>query len=179
LKKPLSIRRWTPQDRPSTPEPTTRALTPAEAKWLEAWAGVVALAVVNGALHRAYEPALGDLPAHQLSGVVLVMLVLGWAVRVQRRHPLVDAHSASRVGAGWAVLTMAFEFLFFHYAGGESWTTLVRDYDLTQGRVWALTVLGIGVAPELSRRLVRRSTRGLRPYRRTARRTQSVSDERR
>jgi hypothetical protein len=121
--------------------------------WSRAWLAVVGLAVVNGALHRGYEPLLGVLPAHQLSGLLLVLLVLGWAGHVQRRHPLTTTYGALRVGAAWAALTVAFEFGFFHYVGGTPWATLLHDYDLTAGRVWALVVLGIALAPALARRL--------------------------
>jgi hypothetical protein len=142
-----------PRPRPEVHDPEPLAA------WSRAWLGVVALAVVNGALHRGYEPLVGVLPAHQISGLVLVLLVLAWAARVQRRHPLLTAYGALRVGSFWAALTVAFEFGFFHYVGGTPWATLLNDYDLTAGRVWALVVVGIALAPEAARRIHARKHR--------------------
>ena len=123
------------------------------AGWTRAWTGVVVLAVVNGGLHRLYEQPLGELRAHQLSGVTLLVLLAPWAARTERRHPLRTAHAAARAGAIWAGCTVAFEFLFFHYVGGQSWAQLLHDYDLTQGRIWGLVVAGIAVAPAVARSL--------------------------
>lgn len=39
---------------------------------------VVVIAVVNGVLHRAYERPLGQLPAHQLSAVILLLMLAPW-----------------------------------------------------------------------------------------------------
>jgi hypothetical protein len=121
------------------------------AGWTRAWTGVVVLAVVNGGIHRAYEQPLGELRAHQLSGVTLLLLLAPWAARTQRRHPLTTARAAVEAGAVWAGCTVAFEFLFFHYVGGQSWAQLLHDYDLTQGRIWGLVVCGIALAPALAR----------------------------
>ena len=63
--------------------------------WTRAWTGVVVLAVVNGGLHRVYEQPLGELRAHQLSGVTLLLLLAPWAARTQRRHPLASARAAA------------------------------------------------------------------------------------
>jgi hypothetical protein len=46
-------------------------------------------------------------------------------------------------------LTVAFEFLFFHYVGGEPWPELLANYDLSEGRLWPLILLWVAVAPYL------------------------------
>jgi hypothetical protein len=121
------------------------------------WLGVVGLAIVNGSVHRAYEPALGMLPAEQLSNATLLAVVLPWAVLVDRRHPTCSSREALRVGATWGVLTVAFEFLGGHYVNGDSWETLVRAYDVTSGHLWPLAVAGIALAPVAARTLNRRT----------------------
>ena len=53
----------------------------------------------------------------------------------------------------WLVMTVAFEFLFGHYVTGHSWTWLLRDYDLSAGRVWLVLLVWITVSPFLFFRL--------------------------
>jgi hypothetical protein len=55
----------------------------------------------------------------------------------------------------WLGLTVAFEFLFGHFARGLSWKELLHDYDILSGRLWVLVLLWITVAPYLCYRLQR------------------------
>lgn len=127
--------------------------------WARAWLGVLAWAFVNGGLHRAYEPALGVLPAEQLSNATLLAVVMPWAVMVERRHPLTSHEEALKVGALWGTLTVAFEFVGGRYLNGDSWRTLLNAYDLGAGHLWPLAVCGIVLAPVVARmwRLARTS----------------------
>lgn len=119
--------------------------------WAANWWGVLAFAFVNGGIHRAYEPALGVLPAEQLSNGTLVALTLAWAVRVDHKHPTSSASEALAVGGMWGALTVAFEFLGGHYINGDSWQTLVSAYDVTAGHLWPLAVAGVALAPSAAR----------------------------
>jgi hypothetical protein len=112
----------------------------------------MALAFINGGLHRAYQPALGTLRAEQLSNVALVALVIPWAVRVDRRHPTTSWQEAIAVGALWATLTVGFEFVGGHYITGGDWTTLIHAYDVPAGHLWPLAVAGVAASPTLARR---------------------------
>jgi hypothetical protein len=126
--------------------------------WAAAWGGVVVAAFVNGALHRVYSTALPELTATQLSEVVLPLLVAPWALRVEGHHPLPNALSAAAVGAGWAVATVTFEFLFGHYFNGDTWESLRGAYNLGDGRLWSLDVAGIAAAPAMARAWRQRHT---------------------
>jgi hypothetical protein len=119
--------------------------------WAKAWGGVVLIAFVNGVLHRAYEGALGELRAHQLSSVVLLVLLAPWAVRTERRHPLPSLPAALQAGLIWSSASVTFEFLFGHYVNKDSWAELLHAYDLLDGRLWLVDVLGIAAAPSLAR----------------------------
>jgi hypothetical protein len=121
------------------------------AAWARAWGGVVAAAFVNGVLHRAYEGPLGELTAHQVSTVVLLLLLAPWVVRTERRHPLPTARDALLVGLGWSAATVVFELVFGHFVNGDSWATLLHAYDVLDGRLWLLDVLGIALAPAAAR----------------------------
>jgi hypothetical protein len=134
------------------PSTTTPDPTPADwTAWSKAWGGVVVAAFVNGALHRGYATAVGEPTATQVSEVVLPLLVAPWVLRVDKRHRLPSLRDAVVVGAGWAVATVAFEFVFGHYVNGDSWQTLRAAYDLTQGRLWSVDVLLIAAAPAAAR----------------------------
>lgn len=51
------------------------------------------------------------------------------------------------VGAGWVLLTVAFEFLAGHYLFGRPWAQLTADYDVLSGRIWPLVLVATLVAP--------------------------------
>ena len=62
---------------------------------------------------------------------------------------LTSARQAWYIGLFWLALTVAFEFLFFHYVGGHSWAELLANYDIASGRLWPLILLWVTVAPYL------------------------------
>jgi hypothetical protein len=117
---------------------------------LLAWFVLLAVAMVNGALREStYGRYVSELTAHQLScltGILLFAVVIHQYVR---RWPPASAREAWHTGLFWMVLTVAFEFLFFHYVGGHSWEALLANYDLGAGRLWPLILLWVAVAPRL------------------------------
>ena len=52
-------------------------------------------------------------------------------------------------------MTVAFEFLFFHYVGGHSWEKLLAAYDVLGGNLWPLILAWVATAPWLFHRLRR------------------------
>ena len=124
---------------------------------LLAWLVMLVVSVLNGIARDAgYGRELEPLVAHQLStlyGMTLLGVVSGayaW------RWPFASAAAAWRAGALWLALTVAFEFIFFHYVTGHSLEELLANYDLSAGRLWPLLLLWIALAPEVFRRLWRR-----------------------
>jgi hypothetical protein len=69
--------------------------------------------------------------------------------------PFASTQRAIWVGVLWAAMTVAFEFLFFHFVGGHSWAALAANYNVLEGRVWVFMVVWIAAAPYLSHRLRR------------------------
>ena len=49
----------------------------------------------------------------------------------------------------WTGLTVAFEFLFFHYVRKYSWKELLGNYDVRKGRLWPLVLIATLTAPVL------------------------------
>jgi hypothetical protein len=117
---------------------------------LGAWFVMLIVAVVNGAVRDfTYGKRIGELAAHQVStltGVVMLGIVM-WAF--VRLHSLASAWQAGRLGLLWMGMTVAFEFLFFHYVGGRPWAELLANYNIMKGRVWVVVLAWVAVAPYL------------------------------
>lgn len=103
------------------------------------WLGLLAIALANGALREGlYAPHRAELAAHQVStvlGLLLFTLYIGWFTA---RWPLPSTGLAAGVGRLWLGLTLAFEFGFFHHVMGHPRSRLLRDDDLSAGRLWLL-----------------------------------------
>src|SRR5918997_1781576 len=66
------------------------------------------------------------------------------------------------VGAFWLVLTVLFEFGFGRGVDGKSWSDLLADYNLAEGRLWPLVLAWLALGPFALRRAevaVRRAER--------------------
>jgi len=111
---------------------------------------LLTVAMANGALREfTYGKHVHELLAHQPScatGILLFAVVIRHYVR---RHPPASARESWQIGLFWMVLTVAFEFLFFHYIGGHPWDALLANYDLGAGRLWPLILVWIAAAPRL------------------------------
>jgi hypothetical protein len=144
-----------------SPEPALESdsLRPEDVRaWAAAWLGVAGVGVLNGAIHRTYIGALGELRAHQVSGVTFIALYAPYIWLVERRRPLPSASISLAVGVSWAAAAAAFDALVGHYLAGDSWADVARDYDMSEGRIWAAVVLAIALGPAAAR-----ATRPARP----------------
>ncbi len=122
-------------------------------KYLIAWLAMLLVAVANGVIRDfTYGRHVDELTAHQLSSASGIVLLGGVMWIFLRRHPPASGRQALGIGLLWMGLTVAFEFLFFHYLGGHSWASLLAAYDLLAGRVWVLVLAWIAVAPYLFHR---------------------------
>ena len=130
------------------------------------WFLLAFLAVLNGAAREAFiTPALGE-PAGHVTGTLIFCLViflvalssLGWIGPSSRR-------AALAIGLVWVLLAVLFEFLAGHYLFGNSWETLLADYDVRRGRVWVLVLITSLTAPVLAYRVrtSRQSMEGASP----------------
>ena len=127
-------------------------------KYLAGWFVMLVVAMANGiARDLVYGPYMSGLAAHQLSTAIGIVL-FGAVIRqfIHRFPPSSDSH-AIFIGLLWTALTVAFEFLFFHYVGGRSWPELLSNYNIFAGRVWVLLLLWVAVAPYAFHRLRRKA----------------------
>lgn len=120
-----------------------------------AWLGMMLLAILNGLIReRFYSYRFGELAAHQVSTVTLLLLLAGYVVLLAQFWSLRTITEALITGVLWLVMTLAFEWGFGRYVAGHSWQRLLADYNLTAGRIWVLIPLWMLIAPLLF--LVRR-----------------------
>jgi hypothetical protein len=123
-------------------------------KYALLWIPLVFIAIINGAIRDfTYKNALGELAAHQLStltGIILFGIYI-WAIGLKWK--LESARQAVAVGLIWLALTVAFEFLFFHYVAGHPWSVLLDAYNICEGKVWVLVLFFVAIAPYLSYRI--------------------------
>jgi hypothetical protein len=117
-------------------------------KYALAWFGMMILAIINGGLRDlAYKPYLGDLPAHQISTVTLMVLFAGYFWLLTTRWPIKSASRAWIIGGIWFLMTEAFEFGVGRFIGGNSWSTLFHAYNVFAGQVWIFIPLWVSVGP--------------------------------
>jgi hypothetical protein len=109
------------------------------------WLVMVLAAFVNGALRELLIVRLvGEQTGHVLSVLILSGAIFGiTSLFVTSQRPL-PASTLLGIGCFWLVLSLLFEFGFFHYVMHEPWEKLLADYDVFHGRllivVWLTTL---------------------------------------
>ena len=107
------------------------------------------LAIGNGALREeVFKKWMDDKSAQQFSTVTLLLFLSIYIIFILWRFPAESVWQTILVGVLWMLLTLAFEFGFGR-SRGLSWQTMLADYNLLEGRLWALVPLWILVAPSL------------------------------
>jgi len=118
------------------------------ARVLIVWLLLCAVAIANGTFRQfALVPNFGAGAGHLLSSVSLSLLILvvAWC-SIRWIGPSTDGQ-AWTVGILWLLATLAFEFGAGHYLFRSSWSKLLADYDVRQGRIWVLVLLATALAP--------------------------------
>jgi len=125
-------------------------------RYLIAWVPMLFIAIANGALRQlTFGKVMPELRAHQLStaiGSVLIGLFI-WAV--VRLWPPASARQALSIGLVWLALTVAFEFVFGRFVMHHPWVQLFNAYNVIEGRVWAVFLIWLTLAPYVFFRLYR------------------------
>lgn len=115
------------------------------------WLLLAVVAIANGILRQStYGKMVSDLTAHQVSTVTAIIFMGMLVFWLNRRWPIESASQAWLIGVIWLVLTVAFEFGFGHFVVGHTWSKLLADYNLFNGRVWSLFLLWILAMPYLA-----------------------------
>lgn len=121
--------------------------------WTIAWVGAAAIGIANAALREAVFSDLGELRAHQLSTITLLIFLAAYMWAVERWQSLPSARTALQVGVLWACLTVLFEFGLGLFVTKQPLAELLSNYNVIAGRMWALVPLWMAVGPAVLRRL--------------------------
>ena len=120
-------------------------------KGLLMWLLFAAVAITSGILREKFlTPRLGSLRAHQL-GTLAVLAVVFLLIYFLLGPTLSEIPPGKTwmLGLTWLGMTICFEFVFGHYVVGHSWKHLLTDYNIMEGRLWGLFLLGIAIFPRL------------------------------
>jgi hypothetical protein len=127
-------------------------------KYVIAWLPLMVIGILNGILRQSgYGKYVGELTAHQIStltGIILMGLYIWWLTGVWK---IASPGQAVVIGLIWLGMTVVFEFFFGHYVAGHPWKRLFHDYNIFEGRLWALVLIWITVAPLVFYKLRSRS----------------------
>lgn len=119
------------------------------------WLLLLVIAFANGAIREiVLMPRFGVLRGHQLSSVLLSGAILLLAYLSIEWIAPSSAKVAWLVGLLWLVLVLAFEFGFGLWRG-TAWVVMLRDYDLTSGRLWVLVLVATVASPIVAAKLHR------------------------
>lgn len=117
-------------------------------RYLFFWLVLAVIAIVNGTIRQfVYGPVMPELAAHQLSTLTGILFTGDAVWLLDRSWPIGSAKEAWIIGGCWLLMTITFEFGFGHYVAGHSWSRLLADYNILEGRVWSLFLAWIGVMP--------------------------------
>ena len=118
---------------------------------LTVWVVFVVLAIMNGAAREIfYAPRVGDHTGHIISSIIaIVYILIVTYMFVSRIKPHVSKRDLFLIGTVWLAMTIVFEFGFGHYIMGHSWSHLLADYNILEGKLWSLVLLTTFAAPSL------------------------------
>ena len=121
-----------------------------------AWFLFMILAIVNAGIREAvFASFLDELQAHQLSTLTLMILIFFGTFLILKFTGLtLTDQQTFLMGMIWVIMTISFEFLAGHYAFGNSWETLIADYNILKGRIWIFIPITSFISPYLANRLV-------------------------
>jgi hypothetical protein len=115
---------------------------------------MMVLAIANGAARDfLYKPQLGELVAHQVSTVILLLVFASYYWLLSVLWPVESATQAWIIGAMWLLMTAGFEVALGRLVSGHSWGRIFSEYNLLAGRLWLLVPLWTLVGPYVYFRL--------------------------
>lgn len=112
------------------------------------WIGLFILAFVNGGLRELGIKeflAIKEPLAHQLSCATGVTLWTIFVLKLWNWLNICSLKEAALIGVGWFLATFLFETFVLN--NKLSWTEIFYTYDVTEGELWGLVLLWIGLMP--------------------------------
>jgi hypothetical protein len=117
---------------------------------LVAWLVFMITAVINGTFRVSQlQLAMSEYRAHLVSTLLLCLALL---IEISVFLELVGDYSQGwliALGVMWMLMTLVFEFGFGRLMG-QSWATLLENYDVPHGRIWPLVLIVVLLTPVLA-----------------------------
>ena len=118
------------------------------------WLVFLAAAIVCGIIReRILVPGLGPLAGRALGTLLVGLIIFGLIFAYVGKIKMAAPVALFKLGVGWMIATIAFEFLFGHYVLELAWKSLWADYNIFQGRLWPLVLLVTWLGPLLARKI--------------------------
>lgn len=117
---------------------------------LKAWLIILPFMIANGMLRELVLKQLVPAPAAEAISVatgIAIMLVL--TRFLLRRLSGKATTELVRASVTLVLLTVAFEFLFGHYVDRKSWSELLANYELWNGKLWPIALATLAFTPFL------------------------------
>jgi hypothetical protein len=118
------------------------------------WLVFLAVAIVCGFIReRILVPGLGPLAGRALGTLLVGLIIFGLIYVHVGKIKGATPSDLFKLGVGWTIATITFEFLFGHFVMGLAWESLWADYNIFQGRLWPLVLIVTWVGPLLARKI--------------------------
>jgi len=129
------------------------------------WFVFLVIAFGVGAVREGLlRPRIGEAKAHVIGTLIAVaFMILVIYAFIQRVHGSCSMTDLILIGVLWLVMTVAFEFGFFHFVMGKPWEALLADYNVLRGRIWVLVLATVLLGPIIVGTLMKRSHETVTP----------------
>ena len=119
-------------------------------KILKAWLIILPFMIANGIFRELVVKRFVSATVAEAVSVVLGIAILVALTRFLLR-PLAGKATSQlvRASATLVLLTVAFEFLFGHYVDRKSWSELLANYEIWNGRLWPIALATLAFVPFL------------------------------
>ena len=119
------------------------------------WLSIIPLAILNGALRESFlNPSIGESFAQPVSGLILCLLIFIVSLIFIPRIGRGKEKTYWKIGILWIVLTIVFETIF-GIAIGNSFSELLKAYNIATGNLWLIVVIFTGISPWLVAKIKR------------------------
>lgn len=114
------------------------------------WFPLTVIAILNGTFRTfVLNRFLTDYFAHQMSSLLLIVLIFFYTEFVYGRLAIRTSRDAWMTGLIWVALTVAFEFGLGYFVSGLSFKAMLEAYNLLAGNLWTLVLIGVATIPWL------------------------------